>query len=190
MTDKKDTQPLEDIITAADVANEREVAEDIDRLAQLTPEELVIECREAQTRADENWDKLVRLQAEMENLRRRVERDIAGAHKFGIEKILKDLLAVVDSLQSGLDIGKNAGGEAKAIHEGMELTLKLLLDTLQKNGVVEIDPAGHPFNPAEMEAVSMLPGTKNDPNTVINVLQKGYRLHERLLRPALVVVAQ
>jgi len=169
---------------------EQEVAEDLDRLAQLTPEELVVECRQAQQKADENWDKLVRTQAEMENLRRRVERDVANAHKFGIEKILKDLLAVVDSIQSGLEIGKNLTGDAKAIHEGMELTLKLLIDTLKKNGVQEIDPEGQPFNPADMEAVSAQPGTKNDPNTVINVLQKGYKLHDRLLRPAMVIIAQ
>lgn len=190
MSQEKHTPNTDEIIHATETVAEQEVAEDIDRLAQLTPEELVVECRQAQQKADENWDKLVRMQAEMENLRRRVERDVASAHKFGIEKILKDLLAVVDSLQSGLDIGKNLGGDAKSIHEGLELTLKLLLDTLKKNGVQEIDPIGHPFNPADMEAVSAQPGTKSDPNTVINVLQKGYKLHDRLLRPALVIIAQ
>lgn len=189
MSHEKETAGTEEVIKATDAIAEREVAEDIDRLAQLTPEELVVECRQAQQKADENWDKAVRTQAEMENLRRRVERDVASAHKFGIEKILKELLAVVDSIQSGLDIGKNLSGDAKAIHEGMELTLKLLLDTLKKNGVQEIDPLGHPFNPAEMEAVSAQPGTQSDPNTVINVLQKGYKLHERLLRPAMVIIA-
>ena len=183
MSHEKDVPVIEEV-------TERAVAEDIDRLAQLTPEELVVECRQAQQKADENWDKAVRAQAEMENLRRRLERDVSSAHKFGIEKILKDLLAVVDSIQSGLDIGKNLTGDAKAIHEGMELTLKLLIDTLKKSGVQEIDPLGHPFNPAEMEAVSAQPGTQSDPHTVINVLQKGYKLHERLLRPAMVIIAQ
>ncbi|MSP53701.1 MAG: nucleotide exchange factor GrpE [Gammaproteobacteria bacterium] len=190
MSHEKEHPGTEAIIKATEVIAEREVAEDIDRLAQLTFEELAVECRQAQQTADENWDKAVRTQAEMENLRRRVERDVASAHKFGIEKILKELLAVVDSIQSGLDIGKNLSGDAKAIHEGMELTLKLLLDTLKKNGVQEIDPMGHPFDTAEMEAVSAQPGTQSDPNTVINVLQKGYKLHERLLRPAMVIIAQ
>ena len=140
MAQENNTPDTEEIIRATEAVADQEVAEDLDRLAQLTPEELVIECRQAQQKADENWDKLVRMQAEMENLRRRAERDVASAHKFGIEKILKDLLAVVDSIQSGLEIGKNLTGDAKAIHEGMELTLKLLLDTLKKNGVQEIDP--------------------------------------------------
>ncbi len=184
---KSSPEDLEDTLVDA---VEKEVAEDENRLANLTPEELVIECSEAQQRADENWDKLIRLQAEMENVRRRATRDVESAHKYGTENLVKNLLPVVDSLERGLEIAADGSCEVKAMHEGMELTLKMLLETLEKNGVKQLDPAGEPFNPEEMEAVSLQPATEVDPNTVLTVIQKGYLLNDRLVRPAMVTVAQ
>lgn len=188
---KSDAEHINETITTAEnVAVEPAVAEDDNRLANLTPEELVIECTEAQERADENWEKLLRLQAEMENVRRRSERDIASAHKYGSEKLIKSLLPVVDSLERGMEIAAQGSAEMKAIHEGMELTHKLLLETLEKNGVKQLDPVGEPFNPEEMEAVSMQPANEVDSNTVLSVVQKGYLLNDRLVRAVMVVVSQ
>ena len=186
---KKESSP-EDLEDTLIDAVEETVAADENRLANLTHEELVVEYNEAQQRADENWDKLVRLQAEMENLRRRVERDVASAHKYGVEKLIKSLLPVVDSLERGLEIVVDGSSEVKAMHEGMELTLKILLETLEKNNVKQLDPVGEPFNPEEMEAVSIQPATEVEPNTVLTVIQKGYLLNARLVRPAMVAVAQ
>lgn len=185
---KKKSSPEELEDTLIDV--EEAVAADENRLANLTHEELVVEYNEAQQRADENWDKLVRLQAEMENLRRRAERDVASAHKYGVEKLIKSLLPVVDSLERGLEIAVDGSSEVKAMHEGMELTLKILLETLEKNNVKQLNPVGEPFNPEEMEAVSMQPASEVESNTVLTVMQKGYLLNNRLVRPAMVTVAQ
>ena len=163
---------------------------DDDQFANLTQEALVTECQQAQQRADENWDKLVRLQAEMENVRRRAERDVTSAHKYGTEKLIKSLLPVVDSLECGLEIAPNSSAEVQSMHEGMELTSKMLVEVLEKNGVRQIEPLGEPFNPDEMEAISMQPETEVESNTVIRVMQKGYLLNDRLMRPAMVVVSQ
>lgn len=190
----KQNEPIEDKIDEAiesveQAAIDEAVAEDEDRLADLTPEELVVEYEQAQAKANEMQDKFVRIQAEMENLRRRTERDVAAAHKYGSEKLIKDLLPVVDSLERGLDFDASAA-ELKAIHEGMEMTMKILLETLEKNGVKQVFPEGEPFNPEEMEAISMQPAENVEPNTVITVVQKGYSLNGRLIRPAMVVVSQ
>lgn len=180
----------ENVTTAEQVAVETAVTEDEDSLANLTPEELVIKCTELQQRADENWEKLLRLQAEMENVRRRAERDIVSAHKYGLEKLIKSLLPVMDSLERGMEITAVGSAEVKAMHEGMELTHKLLIEILEKNGVKRLDPVGEPFNPEEMEAVSMQAASEVEPNTVLSVVQKGYLLNDRLVRAVMVVVSQ
>lgn len=177
------------IESAEQAAMDEAAAEDEERLANLTPEELVVEYEQAQENAHKFKDQAVRLQAEMENLRRRTERDVASAHKYGSEKLIKELLPVVDSLERGLAI-EISGPEVKAVHEGMEMTMKMLLEALEKNGVKQIDPEGEPFNPEEAEAISMQPADGVDPNTVMNVVQKGYSLNGRLIRPAMVVVSQ
>ena len=146
---------------------------------------------EAQKRADENWDKYMRLQAEMENLRRRSERDVSHAHKYGSEKLLKDILPVLESLEHGLATPVSGDdNHLVSLREGMELTHKLLLDVLKKHGVTQINPEGAPFNASQMEAVSTAPNDEVEPNTVLNVVQKGYSLNDRLLKAALVVVSR
>lgn len=193
MSNQQDLPPeeLDETIAAAEnQAMDDATLEDEDRLHDLTQEELALECRQAQEKAAENWDKLVRLQAEMENVRRRAERDVLGAHKYGSEKLIKELLPAIDSLERGLETSSGAGEDIKSVHEGMEMTLKLLLGALEKQGVKQVNPEGEPFNPAEMEAVSMQPNDKVDANTVLNVIQKGYVLNERLVRPAMVIVSQ
>lgn len=145
---------------------------------------------EATKKAEENWDRFVRAQAEIENVRRRAEKDLQNAHKFALERFAKELLAVVDSLELGLQAAGGAEANADGLREGMELTLKQLCAALERFDVRPVDPQGQRFNPEFHQAMATEPTADAEPNTVVRVFQKGYLLHDRLLRPALVVVAQ
>jgi molecular chaperone GrpE len=135
-------------------------------------------------------DQAVRAQAEVQNVRRRAEQDVEKAHKFGQEKLVNDLLPIIDNLERALE-SINADDEAlKAIVEGVELTLKSFQDTLSRHNVEAINPVGEPFDPQSHQAMSMVESPDAEPNTVLNVFQKGYSLHGRLVRPAMVVVAK
>jgi len=140
-----------------------------------------------QAKADENWDRYVRAMAEADNIRKRATRDIAHAHKFALENFSKDLLAVKDSLEMGLAAADNA--DAESLLAGSEATLKLLAGLLQRFGISEIDPVGEPFDPEQHEAMTMQPSDDVEPGSVLTVIQKGYALNGRLLRPARVIVA-
>lgn len=142
----------------------------------------------AEQKAHENWEKSVRAVAELDNVRRRMEREVANAHKYGTEKLTTALLPVMDSLEQALQIAEK--NSDKAMHEGLELTMKLFSDVLQKFDVECIDPVGAAFDPQEHEAMSIqeVPGTP--PNTVIAVFQKGYKLNGRVIRPARVIVSK
>lgn len=144
---------------------------------------------EATAKAEENWNLLLMAKAETDNIRKRAERDVQSAHKFALEKLIPDLLGVKDSLELGMNAAKKAKTVEKFL-EGSELTLKQLADTLTKHGVVEINPVGEKLDPELHQAVSMQPSDEHDANTIITVIQKGYTLNERLVRPAMVVVAQ
>jgi molecular chaperone GrpE len=144
---------------------------------------------QANAKAGENWDLYIRTQAEMQNLKRRAERDLEQAHKFGLEKFVNELLPVIDSLEMGLAAAREASSAEKLI-EGTELTLRMLRSATEKFGVKAIDPAGAPFNPEWHQAISMQESASAAPNTVLHVVQKGYLLSDRLIRPALVVVAK
>jgi len=137
--------------------------------------------------ADENWDKYVRAAAELENVRKRATRDVENAHKFALERFCTELLAVKDSLEMGVAAADKA--DAKSLLEGKEATLKLLTTTMERFGVVELNPEGEPFDPQEHEAMTMQPSADAEPGSVLSVFQKGYALNGRLLRPARVVVA-
>lgn len=142
----------------------------------------------AEKKAHENWDRAARAVAELENIRRRSEREIANAHRYGTEKLLLDCLPVMDSLEQALQLSEKENYQGMT--EGLHLTAKLFLDVLQKNGVQQIDPQGQPFNPQEHEAMSIQENEEVDPNTILTVFQKGYRLHDRIIRPARVIVAK
>ncbi len=129
-------------------------------------------------------------QAELQNVRKRAERDVEQAHKYGTKKLLQDFLPVLDSLVKANEGIDSTDPKVKALAEGVDLTVKLLTGVLIKNGVVMIDPAvGAPFNPETMEAVSMVTHPGSASNSVIQVLQKGYILNERVVRAAMVMVA-
>lgn len=156
-----------------------------DPMAQLQQQ-----LQDAQAKADENRDLYLRTAAELENVRKRAERDATAARKYGVERLAADLLGVRDSLELGLAAAADENAEIKAVVEGLELTLKQLTDILDKYGVKVLDPVGEAFNPDFHEAMTAQESTEHAPNTVMQVLQKGYQLHDRLLRPALVVVAK
>jgi len=143
---------------------------------------------EAEARASENWERYLRAAAEAENTRKRAARDVEQAHKFALERIGKELLAVRDSLELGLGSADNANIES--LLEGSAATLKLLSTTMEKFGIEVVDPAGEPFDPEVHEAISVQPSETVEPGSVLTVVQKGYLLNGRLLRPALVVVAE
>lgn len=138
-------------------------------------------------KADENWDRYLRAAAEIENVRKRAARDVENAHRFALERFSRELLAVRDSLEMGLDAGEDS--TAEALLEGSRATLKLLGSTMEQFGIEEVDPLGEPFDPELHEAMTMQPSPDAEPGSVITVFQKGYTLNGRLLRPARVVVA-
>ncbi len=147
------------------------------------------ELDQALAKADEHWKLYLGAHAEMENLRKRAERDVQNAHKFALERFFGELLPARDSLELGLAATHNTV-EIAQLREGVELTLKQLAAAMEKFGARELNPLGAKFNPNEHEAMAMLPTDQAEPNTVVQVLQKGYLLNERLLRPAKVLVAQ
>lgn len=132
----------------------------------------------------------LRAQAEVQNVRRRVERDVANAHKFALEKFSADVLAVADSLERALVTLPEDNEALKVAREGTELTLKVLLDVFAKYSIEQLNPAGETFDPQAHEAMAMVPMPGAEPNSVIEVLEKGYSLNGRLIRPARVVVAK
>jgi molecular chaperone GrpE len=167
-----------DPTTPADESSAAPAPETMPSLAEL--------LREAELKAAEHHDAWLRAKAEAENIRKRAADDVTRAHKYGVEKFAADLLAVKDSLEAAL-AAENATPEA--LRSGVELTLRQLESVLERQSIRAIDPTGQKFDPHQHQAISMLPSDK-EPNTVINVLQKGYLLHDRVLRPALVTVAK
>jgi len=135
-------------------------------------------------------DQVLRTHAEMQNLRRRMERDVENAHKYALEKFVGELLPVVDNLERSIQAMADIDGDFKAVSDGIELTLKSFQDVLARFKVEAVDPGGEAFNPDLHQAMSMLEVPDAKPNTVIDVFQKGYTLNGRLIRPAMVVVAK
>lgn len=147
--------------------------------------ERVAELEQSVTEAK---DQALRAAAEAQNVRRRAEAEADKARKFALEKFVKELLPVVDSLEKALEA---MGDDASEVHrEGVSMTLKMQLDVLGKFGVEVVEPHGEPFDPQQHEAMAMVPNPEVDANTVIDVMQKGYLLNGRLVRPAMVVVSQ
>ncbi len=140
-----------------------------------------------QAKVDDNWDRYLRAAAETENVRKRASRDVEHARKYALEGFGAEMLAIKDSLEMGLEAAESA--DADSIAEGNLATLKLLTTALERFGITEIDPIGEPFDPERHEAINMQPSADAEPGSVLTVVQKGYSLNGRLLRPAMVVVA-
>jgi len=160
-----------------------------DNQENLSPEKLGRLLEDARNKADEHWDQVVRTRAELDNLKKRHQRELENAHKYGLERFVGELLGVCDSLELGYNAAQE-NHDVEKLLEGTELTLKMLADAMSKFGVEQIDPEGEAFNPELHQAMSMVPTDEVPPNTVVNVVQKGYLLNGRLVRPAMVMVSQ
>jgi len=178
-------------------ANEQEVEATIDTEGESAPvEEAEVDIETLQAllqkekeNAQTNRDAALRAQAEMENLRKRTARDVESAHKYALEKFVNELLPILDSLTLGMNAAESAENVGE-LREGMDLTLKMFNGALEKFGVNEIDPQGEKFTPEQHEAISMQEIEGSESGTVVSVMQKGYELNGRLVRPAMVVVAK
>ncbi|MFL2531416.1 MAG: nucleotide exchange factor GrpE [Porticoccaceae bacterium] len=147
------------------------------------------QIEELQQKLSTLGEQLLREQAEMQNVRRRAQRDIESAHKYALEKFATELLSVVDNLERAIDAIDEDDESQKSVAEGLELTLKSFSEVLAKYNVEAVEPQGQPFDADLHQAVSTVPNKDVEPNTVINVFQKGYTLNGRLIRPAMVVVS-
>ena len=146
---------------------------------------------EAELAAERAKDDLLRVQAEMQNLRRRTEQDVEKAHKYGIEKFSGELLVVIDNLERALtSASESKDGTVKAIQDGVSLTLKSFNDCFAKFSIEAVDPLGEPFDPQLHQAIATQESPDSEPNSVIEVIQKGYTLNGRVIRPALVMVSK
>ncbi len=153
-------------------------------------DDLQLQLEEAQQSAKDNWDKVVRAQAEMENLKRRNAKDLENAHKFALDSFVKALLEVKDSLSMGLKTANEEAATIESILEGLKMTDKVFLSTMAKFGIESVNPEGETFNPELHEAITMLPMPDQKSNTILDVVQVGFTLNGRLVRPATVVVVQ
>jgi molecular chaperone GrpE len=182
-------EPREDAVDEAteEAQADAPAAEDAGQDAAGQAQEPDEELAAARAKAEENWDRYLRAAAELDNVRKRAARDVENAHKFALERFGKELLAVRDTLEMGLAAADNATVES--LIEGKNATLKLLTTVMGQFGIEEVDPVGEPFDPEFHEAISMQPSDDVEPGSVLTVVQKGYTLNGRLLRPAMVIVA-
>ena len=176
----KTTEPETEVLAEGEAVSETDTDAEITLQEQLDA---------ANKKAEENWDQLLRTRAEMENLQKRAQRDIENAHKYGLEKIANELLGVRDSMELGLGAAQE-NTDVESLREGAELTLKMLTQLMEKFGIKEVSPENQRFNPELHQAMTMQESEQLEPNTVIAVMQKGYTLNDRLLRPALVTVSK
>jgi molecular chaperone GrpE len=180
-------------LEAEAVSAEAEAADEAEAVSppQAEPEgELTQLLEDARSKADDHWDQLMRTRAELDNLRKRSQRDLENAHKFALERFSQELLQVWDSLELGHQAAQDEAADVEKLREGTELTLKLLTDVMNKQGVEQIDPQDQPFDPEFHQAMTMQERDDVPDNTVVGVVQKGYTLNGRLLRPAMVMVSK
>jgi len=184
-------EPVDAVQEAAEAVVE---AEAVEPAAEGNQADLLQQLEESRAEIEALQKELAELQprtqAEIQNIRRRAEMDVEKAHKFGLEKFANELLPVVDSLERAIDASQGEDEQVKAIREGVEMTLNMFLSSMAKFNVEQVNPEGQLFNPEHHQAMSMVPAEGVDPNTVVAVVQKGYLLNGRLMRPAMVMVAK
>ena len=181
----------------SEVSSEELLSEDADAVQDgigtgepLDHVELTALLEDARGKADEHWDQVVRLQAQIDNLRKRSERELANAHKFALEGFVNELLPVKDSLEMGLAAFDVEGADTDTLREGVELTLQMLATAMDKAAIKEVNPQDERFDPEFHQAMSAQQRDDVEPNTVVTVVQKGYTLNGRLVRPAMVIVSK
>ncbi|MBX2859530.1 MAG: nucleotide exchange factor GrpE [Cellvibrionaceae bacterium] len=158
--------------------------------AEVSENSLSAEVERLKEELEEARNKVLLAAADVQNVRRRAEQDVEKAHKFALDKFVSALLPVADNLERAVEASKAEGAEMSAVVEGVELTLKSLIDALTAQKVEQVDPHGEPFNPELHQAMTAVEQADVEPNTVVNVFQRGYTLHGRLVRPAMVVVSK
>ncbi|MGD2172307.1 MAG: nucleotide exchange factor GrpE [Gammaproteobacteria bacterium] len=173
---------LEDVIP--------EPAEDSRDAATEDEEPIERQLEKAQQTIKDYWDQIMRLRAEIENNRKRAERDIENAHKYATRSLLENLLPIVDSMEMGQAAAEAENATLESIREGSSLTMNMFVQVLEKHGLEQINPLGEKFDPEKHQAISMTESADAEPNTVVEVMQKGFLLNDRLVRPAMVVVAK
>ena len=194
MTDKR-KKPLEQAVEAdvEQAATPVEGEDIVDEPAEQVVDDELEQMGTALTKAEEELvmhrDAMLRMQAEMENLRKRLIRDLEKSRKFALERIMKDMLQVRDSLERGLETDSESA-TVEQMREGQAMTFKMLDNVLRDHNMAVIDPAGETFDPAFHQAMTVMPTDEYEEDTVMEVLQKGFKLHDRLLRPAMVVVSR
>ena len=178
-------EKLEELLEDLD-DTQSESTEDVWKDPEVTIESIQAELAAAQAKADENWDTALRIQADMDNLRKRSEKQVEDAHKYAVQKFVEELLPVADSLEMGMAVE----GEVDQIREGIGLTMNVLKAAMEKFSIVAIDPLGEKFNPDLHQAMAMQPSGEYENGHVSAVMQKGYTLNGRLVRPAMVMVVK
>ncbi len=185
----KDNAPVQDDVNATEEASSNS-EESIEQAQDKVEQDLEALLAEAKAEAEKHKDMALRVQADMENLRRRTRMDVESAHKFALEKFVNALIPAMDSMEMGMDAAEKEGATVESIKEGVEMTFKQLLDVLQDFDVSRVDPTGEKFDPQLHEAMTMIPSPDHESNTVVDTIQKGYTLNDRLVRAARVIVAQ
>lgn len=181
----KSTDDINDILEDAEL-NDAVESDQVEDDAELSIESLQADLEKANAKADENWDKALRIQAEMDNFRKRSEKQVEDAHKYAVKKFVEELLPVADSLEMGYAVD----GEVEQIREGIGLTMNVLKAAMEKFSVVAVDPLGEKFNPDLHQAMAMQPSEEYENDHISAVMQKGYTLNGRLVRPAMVMVVK
>ncbi|MDT4329742.1 nucleotide exchange factor GrpE [Methylomonas sp. MED-D] len=186
---QSDAELIAEVLEQTKEAGEDVVAEATEA-GEVSVESLRQQLEQAQQQAAANLDKALRVQADMENLKKRVQKDLDDERKYGLAKFAKELLSVLDSLELGVQAATGDSPEVAKLREGSVLTIKQFESVFAKFNIEVLDPTGQAFNPELHQAMAMQPSVSAEPNTVLNVFQKGYILNGRLLRPAMVVVAK
>lgn len=181
-TEPGEDAELEDVVPHA--------AGDADAGETDDDESLESQLESAQRTTKEYWDQMMRLRAEIENNRKRAERDIENAHKYALKTLIENLLPIIDSMEMGQNAAVADNATLESIREGSALTMNMFVQVLEKNGLQQIDPLGEKFDPERHQAISMIEADGAESNSVIEVMQKGFLLNDRLVRPAMVVVAK
>ena len=178
---------VEDLDKAGHASN---VEADADPETGAVEESIEQQLEQAQAMIKEYWEQILRLKAEIENNRKRSVRDVENAHKYALRNFSESLLPIVDSMELAQKAAEAENASLESIIEGTELTMNMFIQVLEKHGIQELDPIGEPFDPEQHQAISMVEDESVESNTVINVMQKGFMLNDRLVRPAMVVVSK
>jgi len=183
-----ETAPVADTENSAETPA-AEAAEEVLEASAVddSPEQQLLQ---AQAKIQEYWDQIMRLRAEMENNRKRAERDIENAHKYALKGFVENLLPVVDSMEMGQAAAAADNATLASIQEGLDLTTNMFVQVLQRSGLEQINPLGEKFDPERHQAISMIDVEGAESNSIVEVMQSGFLLNERLIRPAMVVVAR